>query len=411
MNKFRGLVLDTFNGHTDVVLSLLEKSIGSESGIDFAGLMFKYTLDSVGKIAFGHDIGSLHHEEGVEFANDFDYVQEMTNQSFLDPIWWLKRYLTPSGWRYFACLRRINTYSYAMVKKVRQEAEDAEALARANGSSSSSSSSSSSTSSGGKNLIGLYLERQADGSLAAAVGDELTNPTTNSSNPNPNNSFNSSNADTLSDTDLRDIIMNFIIGGRYTTAQALSWTFYRLCLDPETQILARKEVMSIISNSTDSKDSKSWIPFEKLKEMKYLDALCKEVLRLHPSVPKEAKHAVTDDTLPDGTKIKANDLVVFCPWVMGRSENIWENCEAFKPERFLDGPKPSSYKFTAFQAGPRICLGQDLALLEMKCCIARLLSNFEFTLAQSKESVTYLNTLTLPIKGGLLLRVNKINNL
>jgi hypothetical protein len=87
--------------------------------------MFRYTLDSIGKIAFGQDIGALHSEGGVQFADDFDYVQEMTNQSFLDPFWWFKRYLSPAGWQYFACLKRINTYAYAMVQKVRKEGEEA----------------------------------------------------------------------------------------------------------------------------------------------------------------------------------------------------------------------------------------------------------------------------------------------
>lgn len=147
MNKFRGVVLDTFNEHAGVVLQQLEKSIGSEKGIDFQALMFKYTLDSIGKIAFGQDIGALHAENGVQFADDFDYVQEMTNQSFLDPFWWLKRYLTPSGWQYFSCLKRIDTYAYAMVNKVRQESLE--------GSKAGDTSS--------KTLIGLYLAKQTEG--------------------------------------------------------------------------------------------------------------------------------------------------------------------------------------------------------------------------------------------------------
>ncbi len=139
------------------------------------------------------------------------------------------------------------------------------------------------------------------------------------------------------DTDLRDIIMNFIIAGRDTTAQSLSWTFYRLSIHPEIQAKARKEVFSVLtaSNTNTTIDRSAWISFDQLKEMRFLDALCKEVLRFHPSVPKEAKHAWKDDTLPDGTKIKAADLVIFCPWIMGRSESIWEDCQTFNPERFL----------------------------------------------------------------------------
>lgn len=56
---------------------------------------------------------------------------------------------------------------------------------------------------------------------------------------------------------------------------------------------------------------------------------------------------------------------------------------------------------TAFQAGPRICLGQNLALLEAKCVIARLVRAFDFRLAVDKEQITYKNSLTLPMKNGL----------
>ena len=86
---------------------------------------------------------------------------------------------------------------------------------------------------------------------------------------------------------------------------------------------------------------------------------------------------------------------------MGRTE--YENPSDFSPERFEANPKPNPFIFTAFQAGPRTCLGQSLAILEMKCAIARLLISFEFTFAQNPNTVTYANSLTLPIVGGMLL--------
>ncbi len=146
--------------------------------------------------------------------------------------------------------------------------------------------------------------------------------------------------------------------------------------------------------------------------------------RLYPSVPKEAKYASKDDTLPDGTMLKKGDIVCFCPWIMGRTESIWENCLEFRPSRFytlaegadashpssasMTLTKPSPFIFTAFQAGPRTCLGQNMALLEMKCVLARLLSSYQFELAQPKDSVTYLTSITLPIKGGLQVTVKQV---
>ena len=127
-----------------------------------------------------------------------------------------------------------------------------------------------------------------------------------------------------------------------------------------------------------------------------------EVLRLHPSVPKEAKEVFEDDVWPDGTVVKKGDVATFFPWAMGRDKDLWgPDAEEFKPERFLDQSKPSPFKFIAFQAGPRTCLGQNFAMLEMKCVLSRLLLLFEFSLAQDPKSVTYDVSLTLPIKNGL----------
>ena len=65
------------------------------------------------------------------------------------------------------------------------------------------------------------------------------------------------------------------------------------------------------------------------------------------------------------------------------SIRLWENAHTFNPHRFMGtASKPSPFVFSAFQAGPRMCLGQSLALLEMKCCLARLLSKFSFKLEQ-----------------------------
>ena len=113
-----------------------------------------------------------------------------------------------------------------------------------------------------------------------------------------------------------------------------------------------------------------------------------------------------DDVLPDGTICHKGDTVCFFPWVMGRTE--YADAETFQPERFLSNPKPNPFVFTAFQAGPRTCLGQSLAILEMKCAIARLLLAFEFSFGQDPSTVTYANSLTLPILGGLILHATPL---
>lgn len=141
--------------------------------------------------------------------------------------------------------------------------------------------------------------------------------------------------------------MNVI--GRDTTANALTWSVFRLCCHPEIQQRIREEIFYVIPDATDRRKAMS---YEAVQKMRFLEAFCMEVLRLHPSVPKEGKIAQRDDTLPDGTKVQRGDMVVFLPWLMGRSEELWgEDALIFDPVRFLDRPKPSPFVFTAFQVG------------------------------------------------------------
>mmetsp|Transcript_24914 Transcript_24914/g.36752 ORF Transcript_24914/g.36752 Transcript_24914/m.36752 type:complete len:506 (+) Transcript_24914:53-1570(+) len=353
LNKFKSSVLDTFNDHCNILIDILSSSTGP---IDIQDLFMKFTLESIGQIAFGQELGTMT-KKRVIFAEAFDYCQAQINESFLDPLWLLKRLFTPSGWWYYLSLSRVNKFAYAVVKQRKKEFAERSAESKGKG-----------------DLLSLYLERQD-----TEKDGELT------------------------DRNLRDVVLSFVIAGRDTTANALSWAAYRLCIHPDIQQRVYEEIKSVLTTrNVDYMDSSFRLSYECLQDMKYLEAFCMEVLRLYPSIPKEAKFAMKDDILPDGTVVPKGFMVIFCPWLMGRTESLWEDCMTFNPDRFYNTPKPSPFKFTAFQAGPRICLGQNLAMLEMKCVLARLLLSFSLKLEQSADSVTYVSTISMPIKGGLL---------
>ena len=134
-------------------------------------------------------------------------------------------------------------------------------------------------------------------------------------------------------------------------------------------------------------DDTGGVSYDALKRMPYTHACVLEALRLHPSVPQDLKQAARDDVLPDGTLVRKGSYVSYDPYVMGRLQELWEDPLEFKPERFLRVTDeqtgalavvtPDLYKFTAFQAGPRRCLGMELALLEAKAAIGTLLREWE----------------------------------
>ena len=150
--------------------------------------------------------------------------------------------------------------------------------------------------------------------------------------------------------------------------------------------------------------------FDEVDRLVYLKAALSETLRLYPSVPEDSKHVVKDDVLPNGTFVPAGSAVTYSIYSVGRMKFIWgEDCLEFKPERWLspEGDKiqvQDSYKFVSFNAGPRLCLGKDLAYLQMKSIAAAVLLRHRLAVAPGHR-VEQKMSLTLFMKYGLKVNV------
>ncbi|KAI5075451.1 hypothetical protein GOP47_0009527 [Adiantum capillus-veneris] len=230
--------------------------------------------------------------------------------------------------------------------------------------------------------------------------------------------------------DLRDSIMNFTIAGRDTTAVTMAWFIYNICIHKEVAKSIYEEVNKVIhaslqqsivmSSSCDQQPLNKYeqvayrLTYHSLSRMHYLHAALTETLRLYPAVPRDTKVALDDDMLPDGTHIRKGDHVAYVPYSMGRMEFIWgKDALEFKPQRWLkDGhfSQPSPFKFSSFQAGPRMCIGKDWAYLQMKMTMALLLYFFEFKLVPG-QAVQYQMMLVLSIANGLHVTVHDRANI
>ena len=134
--------------------------------------------------------------------------------------------------------------------------------------------------------------------------------------------------------------------------------------------------------------------------------MLKEALRLFPPVPSDAKYCAQDDELPGGVPVAAGTLIVFLPFGMGRSEAIWgPDALEVRPERHLEGSGASKKTFfenPVFQAGPRICLGMNMAMFEASVALVMVLQQFKLRLAAPEQPPTYnALALTMGIEGGL----------
>ncbi|ERN19464.1 hypothetical protein AMTR_s00069p00186770 [Amborella trichopoda] len=121
----------------------------------------------------------------------------------------------------------------------------------------------------------------------------------------------------------------------------------------------------------------------------------------------DGKWCVSDDTLPDGFKLRKGDGILFPAYAMGRMTYLWgENAEEFRPERWLENgvfKHESPFKFTAFQGGLRMCLGREFAYRQMKITAAILLRFFRFRFKDENKKIKYRTMFTLHIDGGLQL--------
>ncbi|CAN6566147.1 unnamed protein product [Malus baccata var. baccata] len=217
-----------------------------------------------------------------------------------------------------------------------------------------------------------------------------------------------------SDTFLQHVALNFILAGRDTSSAALSWFFWLITLNPVIEEKILREICTVLIE-TRGNDMASWLDkpleFEEIDRLIYLKAALSESLRLYPSVPEDSKHVVYDDVLPDGTFVPAGSSVTYSIYATGRMKSTWgDDCLEFRPERWLspDGKfiMHDSNKFVAFNAGPRICLGKDLAYLQMKSVTASVLLSHRLTVVPGHK-VEQKMSLTLFMKYGLMVNVHK----
>lgn len=205
-----------------------------------------------------------------------------------------------------------------------------------------------------------------------------------------------------------DIVVSFILAGRDTTSAALNWFFWLVSNNPNVE----KEILREIYEKSEAPI------FEEVKDMVYTHASLSESMRLYPPVPMDGKESTVDDVLPDGTFVKKGTSVVYHSYAMGRSEKIWgKDWSEFKPERWLErddaegkwnfvGKDP--YKYPVFHAGPRICLGKEMAFLQMKRVAAGVLRQFRVVPAfEEGKGPIFTMLMTAQMDGGFPVRIEK----
>jgi cytochrome P450 len=337
-NRFKNHIWKVVDKNSDKVVRMLQATPAGEA-VDLFDLLNRFTLDSIGEIGFGADIGSLETADSP-FLRSFDKAQQIILLRFVVPGWSLLRLLgLGSEWSTRKNFGMLRDYSKKIVQDLRANRDPTAA----------------------DSFVGLFMK----------------------------------SGESHSDALLEDLVLNFLIAGRDTTAQAMAWCLWNVLQHPEVERRILEEAESVCSEGA--------LAYEHMAKLDYLQAVISESLRLFPSVPIELKYTLADDTLPNGTFVPRGTTMAYSAYCMGRSAKLWgPDAEQFRPERWLAMQGPvDAYAYPVFHAGPRECLGKRLAMVEMKALLLRVLRTVKLSLAVSPEEIRPDLQVTLGMSTGL----------
>jgi len=177
-------------------------------------------------------------------------------------------------------------------------------------------------------------------------------------------------AEGITQTFLRDQVINFFLAGRDTTAVLLTWTSYLLSTHPDIDQQVIREIRSVLENQLPD--------IHNTKLLKYTRMVLDESLRLYPpAVPFNSKQCTKDITLPNKIRVHKGQNLEYSPYAIHRLPEYWgPDANEFRPERW-ENPKilKHPYQFVPFQKGPRLCLGMNMAYEEATSCLVELIQN------------------------------------
>lgn len=175
---------------------------------------------------------------------------------------------------------------------------------------------------------------------------------------------------------LIDEVMTIIVAGHETTAGTLNWIWYLLAANPAVEAKLHAEVDALAAPPN----------FADLEHLSYAKQIAEEALRLYPPVWLFSRKALGDDEL-SGQHIAAGSDIFLSPWLMQRDAALWQDPEAFVPERYAD-PEAHELKRTAwypFSLGSRRCIGEFFSMVDMQLHLGRVARELRFVDANAER--------------------------
>lgn len=312
------------NAYADVMVEYTQRTIAAwENGTqrDIANEMMQLTLKVVAKTLFDADVAKDAQDVGSALTAILEFMNARGGALIPSPEW----LPTPQKWRQARALKKLNNILMPIIEARAANGEDK------------------------GDLLSMLL---------MATDDEGTGQ--------------------MSLREVRDEAMTIFLAGHETTANALTWTFYLLSQHPEIEAKLHQEVDTVLQGRAPTIDD--------LKSLPYTLMIIKEAIRLYPPVWSFARQTIEPVEIGGYTLPTGAEVFVY-PYVTHHDERFFPDPERFDPERFSEENEKHLPKFAYFPfgGGPRICIGNNFAMMEAQLVLATIASRYQLALAPDQK--------------------------
>lgn len=204
----------------------------------------------------------------------------------------------------------------------------------------------------------------------------------------------------MTDEQVRDEVMTIFVAGHETTANTMSWIFYLLATHPEVEQKLHDELKSVLGGRLPT--------VADIPNLTYVNLIISETLRLYPAA-WTINREVAEPVEIGGHTYEPGDTLMMSQYVMHRQEKYFEDPDEFRPERFAGDllKRIPAYAYFPFGGGPRVCIGNNFALMEAALLLATIAQRYRLRLAEPDQKVELEPVVTLRPKNGLPMRLEK----
>ena len=321
--------------------------------------LFKWSFESVAEVVFDKRFGCFGarvNEDAQAFITAIGQFLEQLTASIFYPIWFLKIYEPTPVKKMFDNFDKMYDYAEMFIEQRLKELEEREKIKP------------NERESGGK--MGFFEFLLLSGNLTKE--------------------------------DLLGSVIEILFGGVDTTSNTMQWVIYMMARNPDKQAILRQEVLSVLGEQNHASP-------DTIAQMPYLRAWVRETLRLYPPI-MILNRIASKDLILSGYHIPAGTELHLLAYQMSRDENVFEEPNAFRPERWLRGKKVSLQNSKFFEAkevfsslpfgfGRRMCIGRRIAELELHLLLARIVQQFEIRYPPDADDVEpFFRGLMIPDK-------------